>query len=65
MADNQAVVVVVMTLMAMIRGVVTAIKAMVAKQVEAASNIADVVSQGSGIRFQAHSKTIKLLIQKA
>ena len=54
-----------MTPMAMILGVATAIKATVAKQVNAASNVVDIVSQGSGIRFQAHSKTIKLLIQKA
>ena len=65
-ADNQAVVVVVvMTPTAMIRGVATAIKATVAKQVDAASNVVDVVDQGSGIRSQAHSKIIKLLIQKA
>ena len=51
--------------MAMILGVATAIKATVAKQVDAASNVVDIVSQGSGIGFQAHSKTIKLLIQKA
>ena len=50
---------------AMIHGVVTAIKAMVAKQVVIASNVVDVINQGSGNRFQAHSKTIKLLIQKA
>ena len=54
-----------MTPMAMTLGVATAIKATVAKQVDAASNVVDVVNQGSGIRFQAHSKTIKLLIQKA
>ena len=54
-----------MTPMAMTLGVATAIKAMVAKQVDAASDVVDVVSQGLGIRIQAHSKTIKLLIQKA
>ena len=64
-ADNKAVVVVVMTPTAMIRGVVTAIKAMVAKQVVTASGVVGIVKQGSEIRPQAHSKTIALLIQKA
>lgn len=49
----------------MICGVVTAIKAMVAKQVVTASNMVGIVKHGSGIRSQAHSKTIALLIQKA
>ena len=43
----------VMTPMAMTLGVATAIKATVAKQVDAASNVVDVVSQGSGLRIQA------------
>ena len=51
--------------MVMTLGVATTIKAMVAKQVDAASNVVDVVDQGSGIRSQAHSKIIKLLIPKA
>ena len=60
MADNQAVVVEVMTPIARIPGVVTAIKATVAKQVVTASNVIGIVKQDSGISSQAHSKTIAL-----
>ena len=64
-ANNQATVVVVVVVMiptAMIHGVVTVIKATVAKQVVTASGMVGVVKQGSEIRSQAHSKTIALLI---